>query len=958
MVYDERGNFVGDLHWQREKDFDEGEEVQLERGGVIVQVMECVGRQEQDLSELLDKRAKEKEQRQARVRTRPAPATAAPNTPLAAPRAQDHFQTRHRPLNHVLGTPTGHHGRALVPHESPFELRQKANDNSNGCTEPRPSKRRRRDVTPPSKMGYAQSLFGATLSLSAVPVSSAPPRRPANSVSRPQSVTSSQEVGQDLRHVQEGRDRSDGADSRACSVMEKQLVPPPRSLYDDDRSAVDEHNVKTGFMSTDLGPPRPVGTTQNCHQSTTLQPTDANSRLSTSFGNGKPPAILNGQTMNPRRSDKPETKRNPQPTSVTDQTETVTSNCATVVSGLGSSRSQAIVLNEDPHSGAGAEAPSFQRQERPGSVAEPQYSLPRNSTRLSKRNKSLQSTARPQPVESGAVVAEDEAEDRSPSEERTELRLKPRQKRGLLLLSEKRDRPKQNKRQSTSASGPSLTDKPLQPPTISAAIGPSLTACLGTTDIASIAQHGNTFSPLPVAPEILTLEPDPPQPLSQGHQDIPLEDDTGCQTTDSTSCIADGDSIGRAAKPVDPPNLDQSDSPKRDHNNMLSIYDRTGNLSPSPPNRKLASRGEGRVHPHNEPNRSLEFEPEQPPTNLPQEPAILGSPRRTRKASPDDQGSGRLKKKARKEDSAGTGGEEVPRPPVKPRLAKLSRKSIRSREVFGFVPSSPPLSNLANPFRPTVIPETFDSAANESTGSHGLIAPVSRVFPVPDETPLSARDTTEAQTSLPRKVLPRAISPILPLCDTIPGTGSGEGVVEGPGNTTVEGCVPHPSIGAPKKEADVSTTTLGRASQEQPPDIIPLRPQLHENLLGPSEQPEWPMGDISSIRIGSGVTESTAEHILDAQAVGPTRRRIANPATRGRKAALKSDAAGRVPQSILPVEPIPALRGVRPPAMPHPEPSTSERPKRKMKFPGFASAKGGGPWSREAHDLLETTRPG
>ncbi|KAJ4298411.1 hypothetical protein N0V88_003441 [Collariella sp. IMI 366227] len=67
MVYDERGNFVGDMHWQREWDFDEGEEVRLERGGVIVQVVECIGRQEQDLTELLDKRAKEKGERQARI---------------------------------------------------------------------------------------------------------------------------------------------------------------------------------------------------------------------------------------------------------------------------------------------------------------------------------------------------------------------------------------------------------------------------------------------------------------------------------------------------------------------------------------------------------------------------------------------------------------------------------------------------------------------------------------------------------------------------------------------------------------------------------------------------------------------------------------------------------------------------------------------------------------------------
>jgi hypothetical protein len=35
-----------------------------------------------------------------------------------------------------------------------------------------------------------------------------------------------------------------------------------------------------------------------------------------------------------------------------------------------------------------------------------------------------------------------------------------------------------------------------------------------------------------------------------------------------------------------------------------------------------------------------------------------------------------------------------------------------------------------------------------------------------------------------------------------------------------------------------------------------------------------------------------------------------------------------------------------------------QRPKRVMRFPGFTSARDGGPWSREAHDLLEKGRPG
>ncbi len=70
MVYDERGNFIGDMHWRADHSIEEGEEVQLERGGILVQISECVGRQTQDLSELLDKRIQEREQRQVQAAAR------------------------------------------------------------------------------------------------------------------------------------------------------------------------------------------------------------------------------------------------------------------------------------------------------------------------------------------------------------------------------------------------------------------------------------------------------------------------------------------------------------------------------------------------------------------------------------------------------------------------------------------------------------------------------------------------------------------------------------------------------------------------------------------------------------------------------------------------------------------------------------------------------------------------
>src|SRR6187402_2584144 len=51
MVFDERSNFVGDTHWRRDSEFDAGEELELERGGILVEVGECAGRRDQDLFE-------------------------------------------------------------------------------------------------------------------------------------------------------------------------------------------------------------------------------------------------------------------------------------------------------------------------------------------------------------------------------------------------------------------------------------------------------------------------------------------------------------------------------------------------------------------------------------------------------------------------------------------------------------------------------------------------------------------------------------------------------------------------------------------------------------------------------------------------------------------------------------------------------------------------------------------
>ena len=154
MVYDERSNFVGDTHWKG-SDFDEGEEFELERRGIMVEVGEFVGKRDQDLSELIDKRVKEREER---IAAKAAASPAHPQTPIP-----DSGLLRPKTLNAVIGTPTGRYGRAMVSNLSPFEKKQQVSQDENGAD--RAVKRRKQDEPPSGRNGYAQNLMGATLTL-------------------------------------------------------------------------------------------------------------------------------------------------------------------------------------------------------------------------------------------------------------------------------------------------------------------------------------------------------------------------------------------------------------------------------------------------------------------------------------------------------------------------------------------------------------------------------------------------------------------------------------------------------------------------------------------------------------------------------------------------------------------------------------------------------------------------
>ncbi|KAL2150074.1 hypothetical protein VTH82DRAFT_7750 [Thermothelomyces myriococcoides] len=795
MVYDDRGNFVGDLHWTREEEFGEGEEVQLERGTAIIQVMDCVGRKEQDLSELLDKRAKEKEQRQARLLGRPSLAGPSATTPVAGPRAEEHFQTRHRPLNHLLGTPTGHYGRAVVPTESPFELRQKANGSLNDNSDSRPLKRIKRDITPPSKKGYAQNLFGATLSLSAVPLSSAPLRRSASSISHQQNTsTPQQQPREDIR--------------------------PGAS--DETRHREHASNVQS-------------------------QSTTARVNLSSPNGAAAVPFVRTGEEAGGREDRS------------TLQSTSKTLGCSYGEKAIRKPQSEGVV-----ESAEGID----------------------QSTASSGKSGPLAVAAR-RPEDQSRVEGKDMA------------------------------------RHMTEPSKEVLQGK------------------LSTTTQAK--------------------EFDPPLPQPSPRKDSRRGKKVGSQADPLRAQQETAASTKAIERQVQPTYASQSDTDiEAEASDSAELPRSFGDR------RRMRSRAKGSLrardvlHDSDDEGTSSEAQTEIP--------APRPSHRTRKTESLDDQGLVHPRKKARKVDSE-DGAEAFPRAQAKPRLAKLGRRSVKSREIFGLVPSSSPPAILMNAAGANVAADGQGSISPVSDQSQPFRSESATIFH--EEAPPAVQPSYSDQHSRANRrldemiqkdqitatavlqsdqMMRRSIARSAP-SDYVRRSGDKDMV-------TRTSSPPGPrDINVPRKAVAQAATsrregdTAERRSAAPATDGEMVEPRLNSEQTRFSEPSRAAVNNIADIGSESGVTKLNAVSRTE----GSSRPKIANPATRGRKAALESDAAGRAPRPILPPDPAPAWGSlVRPePAAPR----ESGRPKRQMKFPGFTSARGGGPWSREAHDLLESARP-
>lgn len=118
MVYDDSKNYIGDAHWRDTSEFQEGEELRLDKG-VMVEVGEQIGHTETDLAPII------LEKRRPKTASSPLRIPLQSNTYSSGPLpAGSSAQARPKSLAAVIGASQGLIGRARLPARSPFELRQ------------------------------------------------------------------------------------------------------------------------------------------------------------------------------------------------------------------------------------------------------------------------------------------------------------------------------------------------------------------------------------------------------------------------------------------------------------------------------------------------------------------------------------------------------------------------------------------------------------------------------------------------------------------------------------------------------------------------------------------------------------------------------------------------------------------------------------------------------------------
>ncbi|RSL87997.1 hypothetical protein CDV31_016154 [Fusarium ambrosium] len=845
MVYDDRGHFIGDAHWQEGGDLDEGDEFELDRGAAIVQVSDRTGQREQDLTDLLDKRAKDVERRRADAGTR-TPGSTAATTRTPRNDQSSHFQLRHRPLTDLVGG-ASRIGRAVISPHSPYEARKMAispgQQQESPSEDVRPSKRRRREESPPNKLGHARSLFGATLTLtpyasSAPSVQSQALRERTNEASKAAQLTA--------------RSRLSGVVDR--DRRSSKLPPPPEYLAIADTNPA-PHQIAPRRTLPQRASLRELlaGNEQNFNHDRPRQreanhqghkgpgqasrscPSPLKDVVASVPAPAPAPKNRESQAVEPPANERIRKKRSRQPSEspsspkdarasepAQDSVEPVAAQDEAFESWLqqseeNSSRHEAPVQPprlrssspRDSETDTGLPA----RERTRGDDGPEKGPLPNRGSKRAERTTSKPLTKEPTNKASGvrgtkrALSAETAAAPRSHADDlsgpvkepRTELRIRSRQRRGLLMVSEKKDRDRVVRSHMRPAAETIIEAQrapPIDPPSASDTEEPSVAH--------SRVMHRNLSGD--AASRRSSMSSD------TSHTDTPDLDDL---LNSNNHPVVAASSLEKESHGLDE-NEDDEAAHKSDAASANSLED---DMSPPPQRRRT------------NPTRRSRPKPAQPVSSDEEEAMAVVTP-----SSPHD---------------AMADGDPDPKPDPKPksgpRITKMARKSVRSKEIIGFTLPT-------DDFPPTV----FTTMSNGTFGK------------------TEAEKTEKTEKMGDAEVTQSHIN------------GAQDPT---PQSTTVK-CV---------AQSEVHRRVSDKSQGKQPPRLI-------------------------------------------------------NPATRGKKAARKEDAAGLPPQPMVQLDPaaptriIPAARA----------PATKRMPSgshaAQSALPGFSRANGGA-WSRHAEDLLGMTRP-
>ncbi|KAL4721857.1 hypothetical protein ACLX1H_011048 [Fusarium chlamydosporum] len=891
MVYDDRNHFIGDAHWQGGGDLEPGDEFELDRGSAIVQVSDRTGQREQDLTELLDKRAKEVEKRRSNAGTRTPGSTAVIAHTPKSDQNPPHFQLRHRPLNDLVGG-APRIGRAIISPHSPYEVRKMtespAQQQDSPTEDARPSKRRRQEESPPSKMGHARALFGTTLTLT--PFSSSIPAarsqallektttKPRNSLISTRADLLGSTKRTDARSTPT-HSHPNTDESEPCASHQ----PPPRRVFTqraslkdllagneqnrhEDRPRPREPMPREHPHVSKRARPNPSHTRDNnvsvlareaeqveCHkQALQNSPCPAGTRKKPAEDGSSmpcPPALANVEPEEPDESRKQPAETDDDAflnwlardeNSLSDHHTTISiTNSHLPLSNLpGSTKSTKDLKTVEKKGQNAAQAPihvSEEEQDRPKrQVAQirPQVTAPRSIRKHGAVTSKPQGIKRPLSTDKASTEQAEAVKSTPAKEPRTELRIRSRQRRGLLMVA-------QNKQSNRAESlGRSLPSSSTTGSDVNNAARPIIPSVLS-----------------PEKPEIADANVkriDPPPQTVKGKEPAVLVDSPSSFQDSYTEPLNNFDSaatedVSSAESNKDPKPLQVSEdaSPLNEVGISTHVVSEEDRASVAPSRRTNPSR-----RTRAKPVQVVLSDDEQEITAAKPPSMADDSDSQAEDSSTDAEPARKHKSKSEPKSK--------PEASSGPRITKMSRKSVKSKEIFGFT------------------------------------------MPTEDLPPAGFGVVESGQ----------------------PKAAASERI-----NKTAEIA----SYGDQAALKSLNNDTLVR-HQEAPARELPSENQLQKKQ-SKTDQPE---------------VEQPPQQLQTKQPP-----RIPNPATRGKKAARKQDAAGLPPQALVQSEASASshIASVNPTHKPN---FTSHTPQSEL--PGFCKANGGA-WSRHAEDLLGMTRP-